>query len=89
MLFSGLIVIKDYNIRWKNSWAYIQASIIDQPRIDYDFEEKLKLLQADEREEASIIMNKNASFILSGMRPVQTEKKEEEHPDIPLVELLQ
>lgn len=75
-------------MRWKNSWAYIQASIIDQPRIDYDFEEKMKLLQADERDEMSIIMNENVNSILSGFQPVQTEEKEEEHPDIPLIELL-
>ena len=40
------MIIKDWALLWKYSWSYIQAVIMDQPKLDYHFEEKVKLYKA-------------------------------------------
>lgn len=80
-----MVVIKDWALLWKYSWSYIQAVIIDQPKLDYHFEEKMKLYKASLTDDLYERANMNASGFIGRFKEY---KPKEEHPDILLKDVL-
>lgn len=39
------MIIKDWALLWKYSWSYIQAVIMDQPKLDYHLKRKLSCIR--------------------------------------------
>lgn len=79
------MIIKDWALLWKYSWSYIQAVIMDQPKLDYHFEEKVKLYNASLTEDLYNEANKDASGFIYRFKE---SKPKEEHPDILLKDIL-
>nr|UWG83302.1 MAG: hypothetical protein [Bacteriophage sp.]DAE67214.1 MAG TPA: hypothetical protein [Caudoviricetes sp.]DAF50774.1 MAG TPA: hypothetical protein [Myoviridae sp. ct04y17]DAU31181.1 MAG TPA: hypothetical protein [Caudoviricetes sp.]DAY80236.1 MAG TPA: hypothetical protein [Caudoviricetes sp.] len=79
------MIIKDWALLWKYSWSYIQAVIMDQPKLDYHFEEKVKLYKASLTEDLYKEANKDASGFIYRFKE---SKPKEEHPDILLKDVL-
>ena len=77
------MIIKDWALLWKYSWSYIQAVIMDQPKLD--FEEKVKLYKASLTEDLYEEANKDASGFIYRFKE---SKPKEEHPDILLKDVL-
>ena len=57
ILFGGLIYIREYNYRFKNSIAYYQLLTLDVPYTDYDHKDKKKEVVVDDE---SIELNKRS-----------------------------
>ena len=55
------MIIKDWALLWKYSWSNIQAVIMDLPKLDYHFEEIVKLYKASLTEDLYKEANKDAS----------------------------